>query len=58
MPLQAYALQIAIGQLTKDRCQENYDILKKAVDDMPPAEVAIETRKVKEELLLPSDISY
>ena len=50
MPLQAYALQIAIGQLTKDRCQENYDILKKAVDDMPPAEVAIETRKVKEEL--------
>lgn len=50
MPLQAYALQIAIGQLTKDRCQENYDILKKAVDDMPPAEVAIEIRKVKEEL--------
>lgn len=50
MPLQAYALQIAIGQLTKDRCQENYDILKKAVNNMPPVEVAVETRKVKEEL--------
>lgn len=62
MPLQAYALQIAIGQLTKDRCQENYDILKKAVDNMPPAEVAIETRKVKEELRRfcqqPDKISY
>ena len=50
MSFQAYALQIAIGKLTKDRCQENYDILKKAVDNMPPAEVAIETRKIKEEL--------
>lgn len=50
MSLQAYALQIAIGKLTKDRCQENYDILKKTVDNMPPAEVAIETRKIKEEL--------
>lgn len=62
MILQAYALQIAIGQLTKDRCQENYDVLKKAVDNMPPAEVAIETRKVKEELRRfcqqPDKISY
>ena len=50
MVLQSYALSIAVGQLTKDRCKENYDILKQAVDNMPPAEVAIETRKVKEEL--------
>ncbi len=50
MTLQEYALTIAVGKLTKDRCQENYDILKKAVDNMPPAEVAIETRKVKDEL--------
>ena len=49
-PFKHMPYKIAIGQLTKDRCQENYDILKKAVDDMPPAEVAIETRKVKEEL--------
>ncbi|MDE5662992.1 MAG: hypothetical protein K2I37_03050 [Muribaculaceae bacterium] len=62
MVLQSYALQIAVGQLTKDRCKENYDILKKAVDNMPPAEVAIEARKVKEELKkfcqLPDKISH
>lgn len=62
MVLQSYALSIAVGQLTKDRCQENYDILKKAVDNMPPAEVAIEARKVQEELRnfcqLPDKISH
>jgi hypothetical protein len=62
MVLQAYALKIAVGQLTKQRCQENHDILKKAVDNMPPAEVAIETRQVKEELRkfcnLPDKIEY
>ena len=62
MSLQSYALSIAVGQLTRDRCKENYDILKQAVDDMPPAEVAIEVRKVKEELRkfcqLPDKISH
>lgn len=62
MVLQSYALSIAVGQLTKDRCKENYDILKQAVDNMPPVEVAIETRKVKEELRkfcqLPDKISH
>lgn len=62
MVLQSYALSIAVGQLTKDRCKENYDILKQAVDNMPPAEVAIEVRKVKEELRkfcrLPDKISH
>lgn len=62
MVLQSYALSIAVGQLTKDRCKENYDILKKAVDNMPPAEVAVEVRKVKEELRkfcqLPDKISH
>ena len=62
MVLQKYALDIAVGQLTKDRCWENYKIIKEAVDNMPPAEVAIETRKVKDELrkfcVLPDKISY
>lgn len=62
MGLQEYALEIAVGKLTKDRCQENYDILKKAVDNMPPAEVAVETRKIKDELKkfcqLPDKISH
>lgn len=62
MVLQSYALSIAVGQLTKDRCKENYDILKQVVDNMPPAEVAVEARKVKEELRkfcgLPDKISH
>lgn len=62
MVLQKYALDIAVGQLTKDRCRENYKIIKEAVDNMPPAEVAIETRKVKDELrkfcALPDKISH
>ena len=62
MVLQSYALSIAVGQLTKERCKENYDILKQAVDNMPPVEIAIEARKVKEELRkfcqLPDKISH
>ena len=62
MVLQEYALKIAVGKLTKDRCQENYDVLKKAVDNMPPAAVAIEARKIKDELRqfcqLPDKISH
>lgn len=62
MVLQEYALKIAVGQLTKDRCRDNYEIIKKAVENMPPVEVAIETRKVKDELrkfcALPNKISY
>lgn len=60
--LQEYALNIAVGKLTKARCQNNYDILKEAVDNMPPASVAIEARKVNAELRkfcqLPDKISH
>lgn len=62
MVLQEYALNIAVGKLTKDRCQDNYNILKQAVDNMPPAEVAFETRQIKTELKkfcqLPDKISH
>lgn len=62
MVLQSYALSIAVGQLTKDRCKENCDILKQVINNMPPAEVAIEARKVKEEVRkfcqLPDKISH
>lgn len=60
--LQEYALKLAVGKLTKDRCQHNYDILKKVVDNMPPDEVVVETRRIKEELRKfcqePDKISY
>lgn len=39
MALQSYALSIAVGQLTKDRCKENYDILKGVIDKLPPKEI-------------------
>ena len=57
MVLQEYALKIAVGKLTKDRCQENYDILKKAVDNMPPASVVKETALVRAELEKFSNLS-
>lgn len=62
MVLQAYALKIAVGQLTKDRCKHNCDILQQAVDNMPPSEVALEARKVRQEINrfceLPDKISH
>lgn len=39
MPLQKYALQIAVGTMAKSRCKENVDILQKNIDDideLPP----------------------
>lgn len=50
MKLQYYALLIAVGEVARQRCQENYDILKEAVDSMPPKEVAVEVSKIREEL--------
>jgi hypothetical protein len=50
MVLQKYALDIAVGKLTKDRCQENCQTLQEAIDEMPPIEVAVEVNKVREEL--------
>lgn len=62
LELQLYAWSIAVGQNAKKRCKKNYDILKQGVDNMPPAEVAIEVYKITEELrlfrLLPDKISY
>ena len=39
MPLQKYALQIAVGPMAKSRCQENVDILQRNIDNLPPMEV-------------------
>ena len=62
MVLQEYALKIAVGKLTRDRCQENCNVLKKAIDNMPPIAVASEAKKIQYELRkfcqLPDKISY
>ena len=50
MKIQAYALSIAVGNLTKDRCQENVDILKKKKADLPPQEVRYYDKKINEAL--------
>ena len=39
MQLQEYALKVVVGKMAKDRCQENVDILKKIIAELPPMEV-------------------
>ncbi|WP_347022991.1 hypothetical protein [Bacteroides eggerthii] len=52
MPLQEYALQIAVGTLTKDRCKKNVDILQKIVAELPPQKIWEDDKKIKQELQL------
>lgn len=58
MEFQGYALKIAVGKLIKERCQENCNILKKIIANMPPEEVAVEVRKIEEELREFSKLSF
>lgn len=50
MRLQNYALSIAVGQMAKDRCKENVDILSKAISNLPPKEVIAEAKAIATEL--------
>lgn len=50
MPLQKYALQIAVGPMTKSRCKDNVDILQKNIDSLPPKEVRDEVETINKEL--------
>ena len=62
MDLQKYAQSIVIGQMAKDRCEENVDILQKIIEALPPSEVLAEDCAIKEELRkyckLPDEICY
>lgn len=62
MVLQQYALSIVAGKMAKDRCQENVDILKKIIANLPPKEVFDEDKAIKNELdkfsKSPSKIDY
>lgn len=62
MSLQKYAKSIAVGQMAKDRCKENVDILQRIIDNLPPSEVFVEDRAIHEELrkycLLPDKICH
>lgn len=50
MELQAYAGKVVIGQMAKDRCKDNIDILLKIIDNLPPREVFAEDRAIKGDL--------
>lgn len=50
MTVQSYALSVAVGSMAKDRCQENVNILRKIIADLPPQEVWAEDRAIKQEL--------
>ena len=50
MVLQKYAQSVVVGQMAKDRCKENVDILTKVIADLPPTEVMREDRLLKAEL--------
>ena len=60
--LQNYALSIAVGRLTKDRCKENVDILKKKKEELPPKEARYYDKIIKDALAVymtqPDKISY
>lgn len=50
MKLQGYANSIVVGQMAKDRCQKNVEIIQKAVDSLPPADVYAEDKAIHDEL--------
>lgn len=50
MALQKYAHSVVVGKMAKDRCKENVEILTKIIAELPPAEVFVEDRAIKEEL--------
>ena len=62
MSLSKYAQSIVVGQMAKDRCKENIDILQEIIDNLPPSEVWAEDKAIRDELreycLLPDKISH
>ena len=52
MKIQSYAQSVVVGQMAKDRCKQNTDILKKIIDELPPLELLEEDKQIKKELAL------
>lgn len=50
MPLQKYALQIAVGPMARSRCKDNVDILQKNIDSLPPREIRASVDAITNEL--------
>lgn len=47
MPVFEYARRISVGQLAKERCEENYEILKKAYDELPPIDAVADIKAIE-----------
>lgn len=62
MTLQSYAQSVVVGDMARQRCQENMDILQEIIDALPPAEVTFEHKAIKEEIQKfsaePDEIQY
>ena len=60
--IQKYALNIVVGTMAKNRCQENVRILEMIIKNLPPEEVAVECNAIEEELRkyceLPDEIEH
>ena len=50
MKLQSYAQSVVVGQMAKDRCKQNTDILKKIIAELPPMEVLEEDKIINRAL--------
>lgn len=48
LKIQGYALNIAVGSITKDRCKENVNILNQIISELPPKEVIYYDKLIKE----------
>lgn len=47
IPVFEFAKRTAVGQLAKDRCNENYSILKEAYDELPPLEAVDDIKSIE-----------
>lgn len=48
LPICSYAKSIAVGNAAKQRCNDNYIVIKKAYDNMPPLEVINEAKEIND----------
>lgn len=48
LPLCEYAKAVAVGNAAKQRCEQNYDVIKEAYENMPPKEVAKEAKEIND----------
>lgn len=50
MELLLYAQSVVVGSMARSRCKENMNVLRRIIDELPPAEVSEEDKEIKKEL--------